>query len=395
MNTGEIREDYPILRTGVIYLDNTASTLTPKQVTNAVTEYYHRYRANIHRGVYRLSQKASDKYDQSRERVASLINARPEELIFNRNTTEGINQIALALELQKGDEILTTSMEHHSNLLPWLNQKTKGVKVGYINPDSEGKLNPQDFREKISEKTKLVAVTHISNVLGNINPVEEIGEICREKNVLYLIDGAQAVPHIPVDVKKMNCDFYSFSGHKMLAPTGIGALYIKEDQLQKLKPPYTGGGAISEVTLGGYTLSSYPSSWEAGTPNISGVIGFSEAVDYLRKVGYSRIQGHEKKLTKQLLKGLGEMEDIRVYGTRDARKRACIVTFRLEGMDSDDMAGILDAREQICVRSGFHCAMPLFKNILKEKEGIRASAYIYNTREEIEKLLTVLGDYSS
>ncbi|OYT53918.1 MAG: hypothetical protein B6U72_04390 [Candidatus Altiarchaeales archaeon ex4484_2] len=394
MNTEEIREDYPILETGVIYLDNTASTLTPLQVTKAVTEYYHSYRANIHRGIYRISQKASEEYDQSRETVASLINARPQEIIFNRNTTEGINQVALALELQKGDKVLTTAIEHHSNLLPWLSQKTKGVKVEYITPDSEGRLNPQDFREKISEKTRLVAVTHISNVLGNINPVEEIGEICREKNILYLIDGAQAVPHIPVDVKKIKCDFYAFSGHKMLAPTGIGALYIKEDQLQKLEPPYKGGGVVSEVTLEDYTLTSYPTSWEAGTPNISGAIGFSEAVDYLRKIGYNRIQEHEKKLTKQLLKGLGEMGNIRVYGAHDARDRACIVTFRLEDMDSNDMAGILDAREQICVRSGSHCAMPLFKNILKEKEGIRASAYIYNTGEEIEKLLTVLRDYS-
>jgi len=394
MNTEEIRGDYPILKTGVIYLDNTASTLTPTQVTNAVTEYYHSYRANIHRGIYRLSQEASDRYDQSRETVASLINARPEELIFNRNTTEGINQIALALELKRGDRILTTVTEHHSNLLPWISQKKKGVELDYVFPDSEGRLDPQDFKEKISEKTRLIAVTHISNVLGNINPVKEIGEICREKNILYLIDGAQAVPHTPVDVKKINCDFYAFSGHKMLAPTGIGALYVREARLEELIPPYKGGGIVTDVSLEDYTLSSYPTSWEAGTPNISGAIGLSEAVKYLRKIGFDRIQRHETKLTKQLLEGLGEMGNIRVYGAHDARDRACIVSFTLENMDSNDMAGILDAREQICVRSGSHCAMPLFKNILKEKESVRASAYTYNTTEEIDKLLSVLRDYS-
>ncbi|OYT26839.1 MAG: hypothetical protein B6U97_02870 [Candidatus Altiarchaeales archaeon ex4484_96] len=393
MNTEEIRKDYPLIAEGIIYLDNTASTLTPKQVMQAVNEYYLEYRANIHRGVYELSQKASEEYDKARIKTAAHINASPRELIFNRNTTEGINQIALSLELNKGDKILTTSIEHHSNLLPWLNQTKKGVQIEYIHPTSEGLFDPSQFEEKISENTKLVAVTHISNVLGVINPVEEIARICREKNTMLLIDGAQAVPHIQVDVEKIGCDFYAFSGHKMLAPTGIGALYIRKELMDELTPIYGGGGIISDVSLNDYTLTDHPISWEAGTPNISGAIGLGKAVDYLKKIGYDKIQYHEKKLTKQLLEGLIDMKNIRIHGPIDDKNKACIVSYTMENMKSDDMAGILDARERICVRSGTHCAMPLFKNILKTKDSIRASAYIYNTREEIEKMLRVLDDY--
>ena len=393
----KIREDFPILKRKIygktlIYFDNTATTQKPIQVINAIKEFYEIYNANIHRGVHKLSQEASDLYEKAHEKAADFINADSwREVIFVRNTTEAINLIAYSWGLQnlkEGDEILTTMMEHHSNIVPWqlVTQKT-GAKLKFVEINDDGTLNIDDFHEKISKKTKIVTVTHVSNVLGTINPVEEIGEIVRDYDALFIVDSAQGVPHLPVDVKKINCDFLAFSAHKMLGPTGIGVLYGRKEILESM-PPFLGGGdMIKEVYLDHSEWNDLPWKFEAGTANIADGVGFGVAIDYLNRITMKEVREHEKELTSYALKRLGNLGHVEIYGP-PAEKRGGVISFNVQGLDPHDVALILD-REGIAVRSGHHCAQPLIRK-LGVYGTARASFYIYNTKEEVDKFIEVL-----
>ena len=388
MDVDKIRRDFPILGGGVVYMDSAASSLTPTPVLKKIGGYYNDYRANIHRGVYSLSQIASEEYDSARRGVAGFINASFEELVFTKNTTEGINLIALSLDFGKGDRIITTSLEHHSNLLPWLRLRKQGVKVDVVNPGTDGLLDVDEFKKVVDDETRLVAVTHVSNVLGSVNPVKEIGEITREHDALYLVDGAQSAPHIKVDVKKIGCDFFAFSSHKMLGPTGVGALYMRKELAEKMEPAILGGGTIDEVSIEDYRLTKPPARWEAGTPNIGGVIGFGEAVNYLKETGLGNIEEHERNLTEEMVSGLREITGVEVYCP--AGRSIGIIPFNLQGMNPHEVAKELD-KKRIMVRSGHHCAMPLM-NFLEINGCVRASLYLYNTKEEIGEFISALKE---
>ncbi len=396
LNPYELRKDFPILNRKIngyplVYFDNAATSQRPRQVIDAVKEFYEIHNANIHRGMHTLSQEASDMYDESRKKIADFINAMEEEVIFVRNTTEAINFVAYAWALEnieEGDEIVITRMEHHSNILPWrMVSKVKKAKLKIVNILPDGILDYKHLEELITEKTKLVAVTHVSNVLGTINDVEKITEITHEFGARVLVDGAQSVPHMPVDVKKINMDFLAFSGHKMLGPTGIGVLYMKREVEEDIEPFLGGGGAINDVDCREFACdvewTSIPLRFEAGTPNIAGAIGLAAAVDYLRKVGMDAIRVHEEKLTELALEKLREVEHVKIYGPREAKLRAGIVTFNVEGLHPHEVASFLD-QYGIAVRSGHHCALPLHKVLGVPDGTVRASFYLYNTVEEVE-----------
>ena len=393
MNIEALREDFPILSKGMIYMDSAATSLTPRPVLSAVMAYYEDHNANVGRGVYRWSQVATQRYEVAHDKVASFISAEPHEVIFTKNTTEGINTIASGLDFKKGDVIITTSMEHHSNLMPWMRLKKQGVDLKFIKPDTEGRLDPADFEELIGERTKLVAITHASNVLGSITPVKEISKICKNNNTLLLLDGAQSVPHIPIDVKEMGCDFLAFSGHKMLGPTGTGILYIKESMIEEIEPLFFGGGMISDVSLEEYSLAKSYDRFEGGTPNIAGGIGLGNAVEYLENLGMGEIRSYEEMLTERLLTGLFDIENVEVYGPLNVKERVGTVSFNIKGLNSHDVALILDEQSGIMLRSGHHCCIPLIR-ALGVDGTVRASLYIYNTTEEVDKLLETLEDIS-
>lgn len=393
MNVEALREDFPILSEGMIYMDSAATSLTPEPVLSAVMAYYEDHNANVGRGVYRWSQVATQRYEVAHEKVASFISAEPHEVIFTKNTTEGINTIASGLDFKKGDVIITTSVEHHSNLMPWMRLKKYGVDLKFIKPDAEGRLDPADFEELIGERTKLVAITHASNVLGSITPVNEISKICKNNNSLLLIDGAQSVPHIPIDVKEMGCDFLAFSGHKMLGPTGTGILYIKESMIEEIEPLFFGGGMISDVSLEEYSLAKSYDRFEGGTPNIAGGMGLGKAVEYLENLGMGVVRSYEEMLTERLLTGLFDIENVEVYGPLNVKERVGTVSFNIKGLNSHDVALILDEASGIMLRSGHHCCIPLIRG-LGVDGTVRASLYIYNTTEEVDKLLETLEDIS-
>ena len=397
MNLRKIRRDFPILKKGIIYLDNAASSLTPDQVVNQMMEYYHTYRANIHRGVHQLSQKASEEYANARTKISSFINSRSdEEVIITKNTTEGINVIANGLKWRKGDRIVTTNIEHHSNFVVWMRIKERyGVDVEIVQPNQEGTLNTLDFEKAIDDRTKLVAITHASNVLGVITPVEEITKIAHEHEALMLIDGAQSVPHMPVDVQRIDCDFLAFSGHKMCGPTGVGVLYIRDTLLNEIEPLCLGGGTVKDAGFDSYSLVQSPQRFEAGTPPIAEVIGLGAAIDYLNDIGMDKIRAHDIKLIKKLHDKLLTIPKITVYGP-ESKHKVGILSFNIEDLSSHEVALALDAAAKIMVRSGDHCAIPLMKDVLQQPRGtVRASTYLYNTDEEIDKLLEVISELSA
>jgi len=390
-----IREDFPILKKGIIYFDNAASSLTPEQVVQKVVEFYHEYRANVERGVHRLSQRASQEYEEAHETIAGFINAPSgENVAMMRNTTEGINFVANALDWRKGDKIVTTVIEHHSNYITWLRVGRRyGVEVEVVRSDSEGRFDLGDFEKVIDDRTRLVAVTKVSNVLGCIVPVEKIAEIAHEHSAYILVDGAQSIPHLKTDVKRMDVDFLAFSGHKMLGPTGSGGLYIRSELLYEVEPLCIGGGTIADVSLESYELARSPMRFEAGTPAIAQVIGLGEAVRYLERVGMGEVERHERRLTERLVEGLAEMEGVEIYGPRDPKDRLGIVSFNVKGMNPHDVALTLDVSAKIAVRSGHHCALPLMKELLGIPRGsVRASTYLYNTVEEVERFLGEMED---
>jgi len=390
-----IRSDFPILKKGITYFDNAATSLTPEQVLEAMLDYYHNYKANVHRGVHELSQKASEKYEEAHKKVAKFVGANPQEVVFTKNSSEAISLVALSMDWQKGDKIVTTSLDHHSNLVPWLRLKNKfGVEVAIVHPNKEGIIDPDDYK-KHAEGAKLIVAPHVSNSLGTITDVTAIRRIARDHGSLFLVDGAQSVPHIPVDAKTIDCDFMAISGHKMLGPTGIGALIIRNSLIEKIHPAIVGGGSILSVKLDNYTLTRPPESWEAGTPNIAGAIGFGAAIDYLKNIGMQKIEDHERTLTKAALDAMENMKGVEVYGTKDVNKRVGVISFNVKGMNPHDVSSMFYELNKIAVRSGHHCAMPAMENIIKCPEGtVRASFYLYNTEEEIEKFEKTLKEIS-
>lgn len=397
LNVQRIRQDFPILKSGIIYLDNAASSLTPEPVLEKMLEFYREYRANIGRGVHRLAQRASEEYESARRKVANFINAQPYELIMTRNATEGINIVASGLKWRRNDKIVTSIIEHHSNFIVWLRVKKKyGVSVEVVKPTEsleEGLFNLSDFEKAIDDNTRIVAVTHVSNVLGVIMPVKELAEMAHEHDALLLVDGAQSVPHMKIDVKEIDCDFLAFSGHKMCAPTGSGALYMKEKYLSEIEPLCIGGGTIVDVDLDDYQLEEGPQRFEGGTPAIGDIVGFGAAVEYLKKIGMENIQKHEAELTKKIYKDLSTIQGIEVYGPKPKYK-AGITSFNIKGLNPHDVAVTLDLSAKIILRSGHHCALPATKNIICQSGSVRASTYLYNTKEEVERLISAIDELS-
>jgi len=399
-----IRKDFPIFsHTDIIYLDNAATTHKPRVVVEAIKRFYEEYNANIHRGLHELSQKASEAYENAHEVLSKFINARDwTEVVFTRNTTEGINLVAYSWglrNLKPDDEIVTTIMDHHSNLIPWhLVSKNTGAKLKLVRIRNDGTLDYQHFESLLSDKTRLVAVTMMSNVLGTIVDVRYLARKAHSVDALILVDGAQSVPHMPVDVRELEIDFLAFSGHKMLGPTGIGVLWGRKDLLEEMEPFLGGGDMIRAVHWREGKIeaiwNNLPWKFEAGTPHIAGGIGLAEAARYLQKIGLVEIRNHEKKLTKYALKRLSELgEKIQVYGPLDPEKRGGIISFNLSKLNPHVTATLLDSY-RIAVRSGFHCAQPLHEYLGLKEGSVRASFYLYNTFEEIDKLFKALNEIS-
>lgn len=388
----KIREDFPILGREVygrplVYLDNAATTQKPRCVVEAITDEYYNVNANVHRGVHYLSQQATDLHEAAREKVRQFVNARStNEIIFTRGTTESLNLVVSSFcdgMMQEGDEVIVSVMEHHSNIVPWqLQAAKKGISIRVIPMTDEGELRLDEYEKLFTERTKIVSVTHVSNVLGTVNPVEEMIRIAHEHGVPVMVDGAQSTPHFAVDVQAMDCDFFAFSGHKMYGPTGIGVLYGKEEWLDRL-PPYQGGGEMIEsVSFEKTVFEHLPFKFEAGTPDYVATTGLAKAIDYMAAVGMDNIQRHERELTEYAMQRLSEVEGIRIFG-RAPRKDA-VVSFLVGDIHHLDMGTLLD-RLGIAVRTGHHCAQPLMIR-LGIQGTVRASFAMYNTREEIDAL---------
>lgn len=391
-DVNKIREDFPILGREVygrslVYLDNAATTQKPRCVVEAITDEYYNVNANVHRGVHYLSQQATDLHEAAREKVRLFINARStNEIIFTRGTTESLNLVVSSFcdgMMQEGDEVIVSVMEHHSNIVPWqLQAAKKGISIRVIPMTDEGELRLDEYEKLFTERTKIVSVTHVSNVLGTVNPVEEMIRIAHEHGVPVMVDGAQSTPHFAVDVQAMDCDFFAFSGHKMYGPTGIGVLYGKEEWLDRL-PPYQGGGEMIEsVSFEKTVFEHLPFKFEAGTPDYVATTGLAKAIDYMTAVGMDNIQRHEHELTEYAMQRLSEVEGIRIFG-RAPRKDA-VVSFLVGDIHHLDMGTLLD-RLGIAVRTGHHCAQPLMIR-LGIQGTVRASFAMYNTREEIDAL---------
>jgi len=387
----KIREDFPILDVKVhgkplVYLDNAATTQKPKAVINAITDYYENYNANIHRSIHTLGEQATAAYEEAHRKVSGFVNAGFEEIIFTKGTTEGLNLLAYSLgnKLNPGDEIVISQAEHHSNFVPWQQLALrKGLKLKFIEIDENGLLKEDSINENITNKTKIVSLTHVSNVLGTVNDIQEIAKIAHENDAVFITDAAQSVPHMPIDVKKLDCDFMVFSGHKMLGPTGIGCLYGKKELLEKMDPFLYGGEMIKEVTFEYTKFNDLPWKFEAGTTNIAQGIGLGVAIDYLNKIGMENIRQHEKELIKYAYERLSEINEIEIYGP-NAEKRSGLIAFNVKGVHAHDTSQILDS-EGVAIRAGHHCAMPL-ASVLGIVASARASFYLYNTKEEIDKL---------
>jgi cysteine desulfurase/selenocysteine lyase len=396
LDVARIKKDFPIMERKIhgkplCYLDSAATSQKPKQVIEAISDFYSNYNANVHRAIYELGEDATRGYEGAREKIAHFINARSSsEIVFTRGTTESINIVAYGWgikgKLEKGDEIVSTVMEHHSNHIPWFFvQDYKGVKLSWIDIDDEGFLKMEDLDRLVTERTKMVAVTQCSNVLGTINPIKEIAKKAHEVNALCLVDAAQSVPHSPVDVQNLDCDLLAFSGHKMLGPTGIGVLYGKEKVLEEMEPMLGGGEMIREVHLGRATWNDVPWKFEGGTPDPAGAVGLGAAIDYLSSLGMQNVRQHEVELTTYGLEMLGKIKGIRILGPMDPKKRGGLIAFTIPEAHPHDIAAILDA-EGIAIRSGHNCAQPLM-----ERCGIpataRASFYVYNSPEDIDCLV--------
>ena len=397
MDVNKIRQDFPILAEQVngkdlIYLDTSATSQSPRQVIDAMNDYYETYNSNVHRGVHTLGTKATDAYEKARMKVRSFINAqRFEEIIYTRGTTAAINLVARSfgdMVVEDGDEIVVTEMEHHANIVPWQQlAKRKNAKLVFIPMEEDATITLDSVKSVMSDKTKIVAITHVSNVLGTINDIKEIAKITHEHGAYIAVDGAQAVPHMAVDVQDLDVDFYSFSGHKMLGPTGIGILYGKADLLDKMEPIEYGGDMIDYVYKTDATWTDLPVKFEAGTPMIAEAVGLHAAIDYLEELGLDNIHDYEQTLVGYAYDKMSEIEGIEIYGP-DKDNRAGLITFNLTGVHPHDLATALDS-EGIAVRAGHHCAQPLMK-WCNAHSTARASFYLYNTKEEIDQFIESL-----
>lgn len=391
-----IKKDFPVLNQIVndeplVYLDNAATTQKPLKVLAAIKDYYENDNANVHRGVHTLAERATEKYEAAREKVRHFINAKStKEVLFTRGTTTSINWVAqfAGQILKAGDEIVISIMEHHSNIVPWqeVAKKTGAIlKFVYL---KDGQLDMDDLRKKITNQTKFVSIAHVSNVLGTINPVEEITKIAHEHGAYMVVDGAQSTPHMAIDLQKMDVDFFAFSGHKMMGPTGIGVLYGKEELLNQFEPVEFGGEMIDFVYESHSTWTELPWKFEAGTPNIAGAIALGAAIDYIQELGIDQIHQHEIELIDYLMPKLQEIEGLTIYGPKDNVKRGGLITFNIEGLHPHDVATALDM-EGVAVRAGHHCAQPLL-NYLETPATARASFYLYNTKADCDKLVEAL-----
>lgn len=395
MNIQDIRSHFPILHQEVngkplVYLDSAATSQKPISVIETLEKYYKEYNSNVHRGVHTLGTKATDAYEGAREKVRRFINAKStEEIIFTRGATTALNMVAQSYgsdNLREGDEIVITFMEHHANIIPWQQvAKKTGATLKYIPLQEDGTISLDDVRATVTSNTKIVSVMKVSNVLGVMNPIKDIAKIAHENGAIMVVDGAQAAPHMKIDVQDLDCDFLAFSGHKMCGPTGIGVLYGKKQHLEKMEPVETGGEMIDFVDLYESTWKELPWKFEAGTPIIAGAVGLGAAIDFLEQIGLDNIEAHEHKLAAYAMEKLSRIEGMTIYGPKDPGLRAGVVTFNIDEVHPHDVATVLDA-EGIAVRAGHHCAQPLMK-WLKASATARASFYLYNTEEEIDKLV--------
>ena len=388
LDVREVRKDFPILG-DIIYLDNAATSFSPEPVIAAMTEFEHTYRANVGRGVHRFTRIASQRYWHAHEKVAGFIGAKEGITVFTRNTTEAINMVAYGLPWKAGDRVITTILEHHSNLLPWRNLKKLGVELDVIGINPDYSVDLEALKKALTPSTRLVAVTHASNVLGVVTPVTEIARICHDHGALFLVDGAQSVPHMPVDISRIGCDFFAFSGHKMLGPTGTGVLWTRNADLE---PFIVGGGMVEAVTESGYTTAEGYQKYEAGTPNIAGGIGLGAAVDYLSGLGMDKIRLHEERLTARLINGLQRVKGVHIYAPENPANRIGVVSFAVDNFHPHEVAQHLDESADILVRSGHHCCQPLMERLGLPDGTVRASLGLYNTEEEVDMLVATLEE---
>jgi len=398
LDVKRVRKDFPILERQVygkplVYLDNAATSQKPRQVIDKLVDYYENYNANIHRAVHCLGEEATAAYEEARAKVAKFINApSPECVIFTRNTTEAINLVAYTwgrANVREGDEILLTQMEHHSNLIPWQRLATeKGATIRYIEMTDTQTLALDGLENLFDARTRIMAMPHVSNSMGTINPVEKIAPEARRNGTAFLVDGAQGAPHLPVDVQAIGCDFYAFSSHKMLGPTGIGVLYARKELLEEMEPFLGGGEMIRRVDFEGATWNDLPWKFEAGTPNIADAIAFGAAIDYLNELGMENVREHEIEITEYALNRLGELDDITLYGPPDPRERGGVVSFNFGDLHPHDIGTVLD-RHGVAIRAGHHCTQPLMRT-LGISGTARASFYVYNTLEEVDVLVEAL-----
>ncbi|ADV94074.1 cysteine desulfurase SufS [Bacillus subtilis] len=395
MNITDIREQFPILHQQVnghdlVYLDSAATSQKPRAVIETLDKYYNQYNSNVHRGVHTLGTRATDGYEGAREKVRKFINAKSmAEIIFTKGTTTSLNMVALSYaraNLEPGDEVVITYMEHHANIIPWQQAvKATGATLKYIPLQEDGTISLEDVRETVTSNTKIVAVSHVSNVLGTVNPIKEMAKIAHDNGAVIVVDGAQSTPHMKIDVQDLDCDFFALSSHKMCGPTGVGVLYGKKALLENMEPAEFGGEMIDFVGLYESTWKELPWKFEAGTPIIAGAIGLGAAIDFLEEIGLDEISRHEHKLAAYALERFRQLDGVTVYGPEE---RAGLVTFNLDDVHPHDVATVLDA-EGIAVRAGHHCAQPLMK-WLDVTATARASFYLYNTEEEIDKLVEAL-----
>lgn len=394
MTNYDLRKDFDIIKNDdIAYLDSGATTQKPKYVIDAIKHYYEYDNANPHRGAYKLSIKATEVYDEAREKVKNFINAKDaREIVFTRNATESINLIAYSYGLnniKKGDKIVISIMEHHSNLVPWqMVAKKTGATLEYIYTDENGYLKQEDIEKKIVPGVKMVGITQVSNVLGTINPVKEIVKKAHEVGAVAIVDASQSAPHMKVDVQDLDADFLVFSGHKMLSPLGIGVLYGKEDILDKMSPFLFGGDMIEYVYEQETTFAEVPTKFEAGTQNVEGAVGLGAAIDYLNKIGMDNVEKIEKEVLSYAMEELQKLDFITIYGPKELENHAAVISFNVNKVHPHDVASVLDS-ENVCIRSGNHCAQPLLRYIGLDST-CRASFYIYNTKEDVDRLIKAL-----
>ena len=397
ININEIRNDFPILSKKInghqlVYLDNAATTHKPRSVINSLVDFYENYNSNVHRGVHTLSMEATDQFEEARQKISSFINSEtPQSIIWTRNASESLNIISYSCgykNISEGDEILLSPMEHHSNLIPWQElARAKGAKIKYLSLNEDGTLDLSNIDELMTSNTKLVSIVHVSNALGTINPVKQLCDKAHEVGALFVLDGAQSVPHMLVDVQELDCDFFVFSGHKMMGPTGIGVLYGKMEILEKMDPVFTGGEMVLEVTYEKASWADIPMKFEAGTPNIADSIALGAAVDYLQNIGMGNIHDYEKTITSYGLQKFKELESegVTLFGPKSSDLKGAVFSFHIPNIHPHDLGTILDGLG-IAVRTGHHCAMPLIRS-LGVSATARASFYVYNTLDEVDMLI--------